>query len=133
MKSTRATRRAVLAGAGGVLAGGSIVSQASMQETEVAAEAVTTVILQHRRLTLPADVQRRLAGNGARVIPLEEDPVRMWRGEHAPLLDRRDTRLLGVTPWAEFLMVRGLAAESGRRVRYQRVDKANDAIVWLIA
>jgi hypothetical protein len=59
--------------------------------------------------------------------------VRMWRGEHAALLQDPATRLMGVTPWIEFVMVRGLAAESRKRVRYQRFDADSNAVVWLIA
>lgn len=99
----------------------------------LAASAASTVVLQDRRLALPEDVRTRLAGNGARLLTLEADPVRMWRGEHAALLTARDTRLLGVTQWIEFVMVQGLAAESRRRVRYQRFDAGSNAMVWLIA
>lgn len=92
-----------------------------------------TVVLQDRRLTLPQDLRARLHDDGLRLFTLEQDPVRMWRGEHAALLQARDTRLMGVTPWIEFVMIQGLAAESQRRVRYQRYDAASDAMVWLIA
>jgi hypothetical protein len=78
-------------------------------------------------------VRRQLGANGARVIALAADPVRMWRGEQAGLLGSRATRLLGVTTWPTFLMVRGLAEESGRRVREQRLDTVSGAMVWLIA
>jgi hypothetical protein len=57
----------------------------------------------------------------------------MWRGEHATLLGDPSTRLVGTTPWIQFVMIQGLAAESRRRVRYQRHDAATDAMVWLIA
>jgi hypothetical protein len=93
----------------------------------------TTVVLQDRRLQLPDEVRGRLAANGSRLLTLDPDPVRMWRGEHAALLQDASTRLLGVTPWIEFVMVRGLAAETRRRVRYQRFDADSNAMVWLIA
>lgn len=91
-----------------------------------------TVLLQHRRVLLPEDLRTRL-GSGTRVLQLEADPVRMWRGEHAALLGDAATRLVGITPWIEFVMIQGLAAESRRRVRYQRHDPGADAMVWLIA
>ncbi|HWL61451.1 MAG TPA: hypothetical protein VNQ32_01520 [Steroidobacteraceae bacterium] len=91
-----------------------------------------TVILQDRRVLLPEDLRARLGGS-TRVLQLEADPVRMWRGEHAPLLGDPTTRLVGITPWIEFVMIQGLAAESRRRVRYQRHDAGADAMVWLIA
>jgi non-homologous end joining protein Ku len=67
------------------------------------------------------------------VITLEADPVRMWRGDLAGVLDQRATRLLGVTRWTEFLLIQGLAAETRRRVQYQRFDAATGTMVWLIA
>jgi len=76
---------------------------------------------------------RRFAGDNALVIQLEADPVRQWRAEQARLLAARSTRLLGVSSWPQFLLVRGLAEESGRRVRYQRTDATNGSITWLIA
>lgn len=126
-----------------MLSGGAVISaSASAAPTSAAAQDVnellatdtgTTVVLQDRRLPLPVELQGRLAGNGARLLPLDEDPVRMWRGEHAALLDHAGTRLLGVTPWIQFVMIQGLAAESRRRVRYQRFDAGSNAMVWLIA
>lgn len=95
-------------------------------------ESRPTVILQDRRVLLPEDLRARL-GSSTRVLQLEADPVRMWRGEHAVLLGDAATRLVGITPWIEFVMIRGLAAESRRRVRYQRHDAGADAMVWLIA
>jgi hypothetical protein len=98
-----------------------------------ASPAANTVILQDGRHALPDVLRQRLAGNGALLVQLEPDPVRQWRSEFAALLGARTTRLLGVTRWPEFLLVRGLAEESGRRVRYQRMDAASGAIIWLIA
>jgi hypothetical protein len=92
-----------------------------------------TVILKDRRVALPDDLRSRVAGGGLHLLQLEADPVRMWRGEHATLLGSASTRLLGITPWIEFVMIQGLAAESRRRVRYQRHDAGADAMVWLIA
>src|SRR5690606_11336357 len=91
-----------------------------------------TVVLQDRRLPLPEEVRARL-GEGVQLLTLEQDPVRMWRGEHAAVLQDSDTRLLGVTPWIEFVMIRGLAAESRKQVRYQRFDADSNAMVWLIS
>lgn len=135
----RPDRRRLLAATGSALLGAAALpAQAASTSTGAidaldAVPAGATVVLQDRRLELPADVLERLAGGDLRLLTLQADPVRMWRGEHAELLARRDTRLLGVTPWIEFVMIRGLAAESRRRVRYQRYDEASDAMVWLIA
>jgi len=132
----RTSRRMLLKGAGAGLAGTFTISAAiaTAQDSAQGEDfAGATIVLQDARLPLPADVQARLDGNGARIITLQGDPVRMWRGELGPILDRRDTRMLGVTRWTEFLLIQGLAAESRRRVRYQRFDAATDAMVWLIA
>ena len=135
----RVNRRALLQGSGaaalsaaGAAAAASPVFDPALVE-RVALESGATVALQDRRFVLPDSTRARLAANGVRLLDLEGDLVRMWRGEHAELLSARATRLLGVTPWIEFLVVRGLAAESRRRVRYERYDVATDCIVWLIA
>lgn len=135
-ESPRLSRRTLIAGSGGAIlmaagaAPGSI--DASVVE-QAALEHQAAVVLQDRRLVLPQDACDRLAARGVRVIDLEGDPVRMWRGAHAAVLADAGTRLLGVTPWIEFVMIQGLAAESRRRVRYQRFDATRDAMVWLIA
>jgi hypothetical protein len=126
------TRRQLLAGAGAALAAVPLAAPAHGAAADSSTEA-STIVLQDRRYTLPQDVIQQLGGNGARVIALDADPVRQWRGEQATLLADRGARLLGVTTWPAFLMVRGLAEESGRRVRYHRLDVASGAIVWLMA
>ncbi len=84
-------------------------------------------------LTMDPAIAQRLAGNGAQVIALTDDPVRMWRGEIGELLKHPDTRLFGVTLWADYLIVRGLAAESRRHVRHERHDAEAGTFTWLIA
>ncbi len=134
MNGLSANRREVLAGAGFALAGSALPSIGSTRQGDaMSLQAGALVVLQDAHLPLPADVQQHLDSQGARVIALEADPVRMWRGGHAALLGAPTTRLLGVTNWPKFLMVRGLAEESGRRLRYQRLDATSGAIVWLIA
>lgn len=133
MSHPTTTRRAVLAGAGCAATGAALGSDQSVPVSAAPGLQRPTVVLQDRRLPVPADIAARLAGNGAQLLELEVDPVRMWRGAMAPLLAARGTRLLGVTQWPQFLLVSGLAAESGRRVRYQRHDAASGAFVWLIA
>jgi nucleotide-binding universal stress UspA family protein len=127
----RTTRREVLAGAGMALLGSPLL--AGTGAAHHAAGQGDLIVLQDPRLPLPEEVRRQLGANGASVIALASDPVRMWRGEQAALLGSRTTRLLGVTTWPTFLMVRGLSEESGRRVREQRLDTASGAMVWLIA
>lgn len=135
MSASRLSRRDALAAAGITLAGGAF----ALRDTGHVSgpgrpdAGPVTVILQDGRHVLPDVLQRQFAGRGAQVIALAEDPVRQWRGESAALLAARSTRLIGLTRWPEFLLVRGLAEESGRRVRYQRLDAASGAILWLIA
>jgi hypothetical protein len=135
MSDARANRRDVLAGAALALAGSVLPARGGLAARAAAAAGSSgaTVVLQDHRFVLPPEVQQRLAGNGARLVALEADPVRQWRGAHAQLLGARGTRLLGVTRWPEFLLVRGLAEESGRRVRHQQFDADSSRMVWLIA
>jgi len=134
--ASRLDRRRLLAASGGALVGLATHPASAVAASEGVLDtrsSCPTVVLQDRRLVLPQDVVERLVGQDVRLLMLEADPVRMWRGEHAGLLTHRNTRLLGVTPWIEFVMIQGLAAESRRRVRYQRHDTTSDAMVWLIA
>lgn len=124
---------AVMAAAGAATTGSTSPALAAAADDLPALGDGTMVVLQDRRLQLPDELRARLDASGSRLLTLDPDPVRMWRGEHAALLQGADTRLLGVTPWIEFVMIRGLAAESRRRVRYQRFDADSNAVVWLIA
>ena len=132
-------RRELLALSGGAVVAAAGAASGAAPAPSIAADNLpatgdgTTVVLQDRRLQLPEEVRQRLDATGSRLLTLDPDPVRMWRGEHAALLQGSSTRLLGVTPWIEFVMIRGLAAESRRRVRYQRFDADSNAVVWLIA
>lgn len=135
MKTPVLSRRELFALTGGaVVAAGTVAAlqQGGEDDPLAAMSSRRTVVLQDRRLLLPDQVRAEL-GAGVRLLTLEQDPVRMWRGEHAVLLQAADTRLLGVTPWIEFVMIRGLAAESRKQVRYQRFDADSNAVVWLIA
>ena len=129
------SRRELFAVTGGaVVAAGTVAAlkQGAEDDPLAAMASGRTVVLQDRRLPLPEEVRARL-GEGVQLLTLEQDPVRMWRGEHAAVLQDSDTRLLGVTPWIEFVMIRGLAAESRKQVRYQRFDADSNAMVWLIS
>ena len=95
--------------------------------------ASASVVLHDPRIAMPADIAARLTANGARVIALDDDPVRMWRSEIGAVLADPSTRLLGVTRWADLLIVRGLAAESRRHVRFEKLDAASGTLTWLIA
>lgn len=91
------------------------------------------VVLYDERMPMDPAALQRLESAGARCLPLGGDPVRLWRGESAGLLCARGTRLLGMTRWADLLMVRGLAAESGRRLQFEKLDPTTGVFTWLIA
>jgi hypothetical protein len=97
------------------------------------AAAYATVILHDPRVPIDATVQAQLTRNGARHIALTDDPVRLWRGDLKALLSHPGTRLFGVTLWADFLIVRGLAAESRRHVQFERLEPTTGTITFLIA
>jgi hypothetical protein len=134
MSQLRLTRREALAGAGALLAGGVLAGPRGAGQVGAVASPASNqvVVIQGVRHALPEDISH-LAGHQPRVVQLEADPVRQWRGEQGRLLAARGTRLLGVTTWTQFLLVRGLAEESGRRVRLQRCDAGNGLVTWLIA
>ncbi len=118
-----------LTGAGALLSAGGVARASGA----LLAASKATVVLHDPRLALDAEVVARLEAAGARFIALEGDPVRQWRGAQRELLAHRDTRLFGVTRWPDFLLVRGLAAESRRRVRHESLDPATGVMTWLIA
>ena len=130
----RSSRRQFLAGSAvtvGAL-GAQRVSAGSARVATLAAASGATVVLHDVKLAMDPGVAARLAANGARVIALTDDPVRMWRGELGAVLRDPSTRLLGVTHWADFLIVRGLAAESRRHVRFEKLEPAAGTFTWLI-
>lgn len=134
--SLRLDRRAMLTVSGALVMAAATAGGAEKRHDQgplLPATARPTVLLQDRRVLLPDGLRESLGGSAVTVLQLEPDPVRMWRGEHAVLLGSPATRLVGITPWIEFVMIQGLAAESRRRVRYQRHDAGADAMVWLIA
>jgi len=125
-------RRQFLAGSAVATASG-IAASAGGGSTTLDAASRASVVLHDKRITMDPAVAQRLAGNGAQIIPLTDDPVRMWRSEVGELLKQPDTRLFGVTLWADYLIVRGLAAESRRHVRHERHDAEAGTFTWLIA
>jgi hypothetical protein len=131
-------RQFLAAGAGGgaLFAGfgeaAAVTGTAAVSTGDGAAGQGVAIVLRDPRLALPDDVATRLAANGARVITLQGDPVHFWRSEAAEELRRPGTRLYGLTRWADFLIFRGLAAETRRHVRYERLHPETDAFTWLI-
>ena len=132
---SKTSRRRFLTGVGGVagVVGANVAPAAVQVADQLAAATSASVVLHDPRIALPDDVARRLAENGARIITLDADPVRLWRTEVGELLRRPDTRLFGVTRWADYLIVRGLAAESRRHTRHEQHHPGTEHFTWLIA
>ena len=132
-----ANRRQFLAGLGGAAGAagvsGSVIAAPAQVIDAATAAGAASVVLVDPTLPMPAEVAERLRQNGARVIELGDDPVRMWRSEAGALLAHPGTRLFGYTRWADFLIVRGLAAESRRHVRHEQLHEAQGHFTWLIA
>ena len=117
-----------VAGASGIAA-----ATSSVAATTLEAASRASVVLHDRRIKMDPVIAQRLERNGAQIIALTEDPVRLWRSEVGAVLQQPDTRLFGVTLWADYLIVRGLAAESRRHVRHERHDPEAGTFTWLIA
>jgi hypothetical protein len=136
-KQTPTTRREVLVGAAGSLTAVASVNAAAvgtvLTEEVLGGRDGAVVVLFDPAIGIDAELRLRFEAHGARFIALDDDPVRMWRGELAPLLADRSTRLFGVSGWPDLLMVRGLAAETRRHVRYEKLDATGEAFTWLIA
>jgi hypothetical protein len=142
VKLAQSNRREVLLGGAMALVAGALpVARADAEATarsQSADDAVPGdrsgapwVVLHDPRV--PATVAMQgLQARPAMRLALDADPVRMWRGAHASLLANPRTTLAGTTTWPQFLIVRGLAEESGRRVRRQHFDAASGTVRWLI-
>jgi hypothetical protein len=131
---TELDRRSFITGAAaGVLAPAVVPAQAGSQLGLWTSAPKTSVVLRDPRISMPAEVMHRLDANGARTIVLEGDPVWFWRSAAGAPLRDASTTLLGVTGWAELLVFRGLAAETRRHLRYERLDAATGIFIWLVA
>jgi hypothetical protein len=129
------SRRRFLKGSVALTGAGALATTGRTTEASrlLLAASKATVVLHDPRLAIDVQVVARLESAGARFVALTDDPVRQWRGAERELLSNRDTRLFGVTRWPDFLIVRGLAAESRRRVRHESMDSATGVMTWLIA
>jgi hypothetical protein len=126
-------RRQFLAGSAVATASGLAAAGGGIPDATLDAASGASVVLHDKRITMDPAIAQRLAGNGTQVIVLTDDPVRLWRSEVGALLQQPGTRLFGVTLWADYLIVRGLAAESRRHVRHERHDPQAGTFTWLIA
>jgi hypothetical protein len=135
LRTLAANRRQFLQGSVTLTGAGALaaVGNAAQASALLVAASKASVVMHDPRLAIDAKVVARLEASGARFISLNGDPVRLWRGAQSALLAHRDTRLFGVTRWPDFLIVRGLAAETRRHVRHEALDPATGVMTWLIA
>src|SRR5689334_12939911 len=117
LRASLSRRQVLISGAAGA---GTLAVLVPAQGTvlEVAASLAgderVSLLLHDRRIAPDTTLVERMQARGARIMALAEDPVRQWRDQSGDWLQRRDTRLMGITRWPDFLMLRGLAAESRR-------------------
>jgi hypothetical protein len=69
-----------------------------------------------------------LAGAFLVTIPPRTDAVRFWTAQVAPLL-REGAPVLGLTGWADYLVLRGMAAENRLRVRAESGRADGDPVL----
>ena len=133
MSALRPTRRQFVTGAAmaGTLAAGAVVRGTTGSATEAAPR--PSVVLHDRRIDIDPALRARLVADGSRFIELNDDPVRQWRGEIAALLAHPGARLFGITRWSDYLLLRGLAAESRRHVQHESKASGDGVLTWLIA
>lgn len=130
--SSSLSRRHVLIG--GAVAGATLLTPLAAQAAWAAADGHgVSVLLHDRRVTPDAALVDRLRARHTRLVVVRDDPVRQWRDESAAWLAQRDARLMGITRWPDFLMLRGLAAESRRHVRFASAVSETGVLTWLIA
>jgi hypothetical protein len=126
-------RQFITGGAAGVAAAvAGAETQAVSQLNLLATARRASVVLHDPRIPMPAEVQQRLGANGASVVTLDGDPVWFWRSAAGAALRDPSAQLLGVTGWADLLVFRGLAAETRRHLRYEKLS-GSGTFVWLIA
>jgi hypothetical protein len=91
-----------------------------------------SVVLYETRVAISPDDLRGFDAKGTRIIALHGDPVWFWRSAAGAVLRDPATQLLGITGWAALLVLRGLAAETRRHLRYERLT-SDATFTWLIA
>ena len=92
-----------------------------------------SIVLHDDKLLLPAEVRVRLQAQGARIVSLVGDPVRLWGSDLKQNLQHPQARLYGLTRWADLVIVRGLAAESRKHLRHEQLSAETGYLTWLIA
>ena len=127
-----ATRRQFLAGTAIAAAGACAPLLVLARQEKAEPDFAGSVIVHDAHLPMEPAVRQRMVAGGARILPLGGDVVRQWRDVIAPLLQTSGAQLLGITGWPDFLMLRGLAAESRRHVRHESLAPQTGMLTWLI-
>jgi len=128
------SRRNLLVGGAAAAGAGVLAPLLPAEAARLAAAGGDISVLLHDRRVMPDTAKTgRLLARDARIVVLGDDPVRQWRNESATWLAQPHARLLGMTSWPDFLLLRGLAAESRRHVRFASALSDNGVLTWLIA
>jgi hypothetical protein len=127
------SRREVLIGGAAVAGAGALAPITAQAAVDAVNSRGVSVLLHSGRITPDAALLDKARQRGARIVTLGEDPVRQWRDESAAWLVPPNARLLGITHWPDFLLLRGLAAESRRHVLFASPVSGDGVLTWLIA
>ena len=125
-------RRRFLAGAAASGVAATVGTEASVAKGQWTASARAAVLVHDPRIAPAQEVLLRLGANGARIMALTDDPVRLWRSAAGAMLRNPATTLMGVTGWGDLLLFRGMAAETRRHLRYEKLDEPSGTFIWLI-
>lgn len=68
---------------------------------------------------------------GLRTLPLGNDVVRLWRDKLQNLVLNGGYRVTGITGYADYFVLRGLAAEHRRFVEHEQ-QLSRDSFAWII-
>ncbi|MDE2563695.1 MAG: hypothetical protein KGL48_15750 [Sphingomonadales bacterium] len=114
--------------AGGLAAGAISAFGATMAPSAVhAAEAFAPVAIHDPVLPASRSIAKARAGVGTRLVALTGDRVRFWRSE----LSAHRAAISGCTTWADMVILRGLAAEQGLRLRAEA--REGGLFAWMLA
>ncbi|MES2605919.1 MAG: hypothetical protein V4603_13360, partial [Pseudomonadota bacterium] len=68
---------------------------------------------------------------GMPTLPLGNDVVRLWRDKLQHLVLNEGYRVTGITGYADYFVLRGLAAEHRRFVEHEQ-QLSRDSFAWII-